>query len=216
MENFAVHVFCGLIVVHFFVETFNAGTRSIVRNKSLVQKLAMPREMFPVASMLVSLFHVVPQLVILVVVSLAYGWKPDPVGIVALFLALGISMILGAGAGAAVQHGQRVLPRLLQRGQHPDQLHPLRRADDLPLQPGRRAVRPLGEYYLWNPIADAVLLVQRGFWVGTTENPEQFAATDLPPEPVRRGCHALGLSLVLLVLAQLVFSRFEQRIPERL
>ena len=34
-ENFAVHVFCGLVVVHFFVETFNAGTRSIVRNKAL-------------------------------------------------------------------------------------------------------------------------------------------------------------------------------------
>ena len=44
VENFAVHVFCGLIVVHFFVETFNAGTRSIVRNKSLVQKLAIDRK----------------------------------------------------------------------------------------------------------------------------------------------------------------------------
>ena len=58
-ESFAVHVFCGLIVVQFFVETFNAGTRSIVRNKALVQKMAVPREMFPVASMLVSLYHMV-------------------------------------------------------------------------------------------------------------------------------------------------------------
>src|SRR3954466_10660618 len=32
-QNFAIHVFCGLIVVHFFTETFNAGTRSIMRNK---------------------------------------------------------------------------------------------------------------------------------------------------------------------------------------
>ena len=54
VPNFAIHVFCGLIIVHFFTETFNAGTRSIVRNKALVQKMAMPREMFPVASMLVS------------------------------------------------------------------------------------------------------------------------------------------------------------------
>ena len=64
---FAIHVFAGLIIVHFFIETMNAGTRSIVRNKSLVQKMAVPREMFPVASMLVSLFHVFPQLVILLV-----------------------------------------------------------------------------------------------------------------------------------------------------
>ncbi len=46
VQNFAIHIFAGLIVVHFFTETFNAGTRSIVRNKSLVKKMAMPREMF--------------------------------------------------------------------------------------------------------------------------------------------------------------------------
>ncbi len=79
VEKFAIHVFCGLIVVQFFVETFNAGTRSIVRNKALVQKMAMPREMFPVASMLVSLYHMGPQLVILTIVCLIAGWTPDPV-----------------------------------------------------------------------------------------------------------------------------------------
>ena len=68
-EAFAIHVFAGLIIVHFFIETMNAGTRSIVRNKSLVQKMAVPREMFPVASMLVSLFHVGPQLVILLIAT---------------------------------------------------------------------------------------------------------------------------------------------------
>ena len=30
VENFPIHVFAGLIVVQFFIETFNAGTRSIV------------------------------------------------------------------------------------------------------------------------------------------------------------------------------------------
>ena len=72
------------------------------------------------------------------------------------------------------------------------------------------------EYYLWNPIADAVLLVQRGFWVGTTKNPVEFAATDLPPDLFQRGFIALGISIVLLVVSQVVFRRFEQRIPERL
>ena len=75
-EDFAVHVFAGLIVVHFFTETMNAGTRSIVRNKSLVQKMAVPREMFPVASMMVSLFHVVPQVAILLVATLV-AWPSN-------------------------------------------------------------------------------------------------------------------------------------------
>ena len=43
--NFAVHVFAGMIVVHFFNETFNAGTRSMVRNKNVIRKMALPREM---------------------------------------------------------------------------------------------------------------------------------------------------------------------------
>ena len=73
-------MFAGLIIVHFFIETMNAGTRSIVRNKSLVQKMAVPREMFPVASMLVSLFHVGPQVVILLVATYPQRLAPRPVG----------------------------------------------------------------------------------------------------------------------------------------
>jgi ABC-2 type transport system permease protein len=36
IQNYPVHVFSGLLIVHFFTETFGAGTRSIMRNKSLV------------------------------------------------------------------------------------------------------------------------------------------------------------------------------------
>jgi ABC-2 type transport system permease protein len=94
-EAFAIHVFAGLIIVHFFIETMNAGTRSIVRNKSLVQKMAVPREMFPVASMLVSLFHVIPQVVILVVATFLAGWRPDLWGLAHGVLAMLIIMSLG-------------------------------------------------------------------------------------------------------------------------
>ena len=80
VENFPIHIFAALIVVHFFTETFNAGTRSIVRNKSLVKKMALPRETFPVASMLVSLYHVGPQLVILVIGLRVLRVDPGPDG----------------------------------------------------------------------------------------------------------------------------------------
>ena len=88
-------MFAGLIIVHFFTETMNAGTRSIVRNRTLVQKMAVPREMFPVASMLVSLFHVGPQLVILRDRDLAVRLEPRPVGHRARLHGLLISMVLG-------------------------------------------------------------------------------------------------------------------------
>ncbi len=80
MQNFAIHLFAGMVIVHFFTESYGAGMRSIIANKSLVQKMAIPKEMFPVASMLVSLYHTGPQLVILVGACLVAGWDPDMVG----------------------------------------------------------------------------------------------------------------------------------------
>ena len=47
VPNFPLHLFCGLVLVTFFTETFQAGTRSVVRNKALVRKMAMPRRDVP-------------------------------------------------------------------------------------------------------------------------------------------------------------------------
>ena len=72
------------------------------------------------------------------------------------------------------------------------------------------------DLYLANPIADAVLLMQRAFWSGTTSDPDETRLTDLPEHLFTRGFIALGAALVLLVIAQLVFTKFENKIPERL
>ena len=61
IEYFGIHLFAGMVVVHYFTETFTAGTRSIVRNRAIVKKMAMPREMFPVASMLVSAYYILSR-----------------------------------------------------------------------------------------------------------------------------------------------------------
>ena len=63
-----------MVLVNYFTETVTAGTRSLLSNKGVIAKMAMPREMFPVASMLVSLWHAIPQLIILVLACLATGW----------------------------------------------------------------------------------------------------------------------------------------------
>jgi ABC-2 type transport system permease protein len=216
VENFGIHVYAGLIVVHFFTETFNAGTRSIVRNRALVKKMAVPREMFPVASMLVSLYHVGPQIVILVVACLAYGWVPDPGGLLAALLALAIIMVLGTALALLFSAANvffrdfssavAILTNFVRFGV--PMIYPYSLVDE--------RFGEFARYYLWNPIADAVLLFQRAFWVGTTEDPEKLAQTDLPPNLFELGFMALGASLVLLVVAQLVFSRLENKIPERL
>ncbi len=70
-----------MVIVHFFTETFNGGTRSIVRNRGLVSKMAMPREMFPVAiDAGRGVWHIGPQLVILSVACLLLGLDAGPDG----------------------------------------------------------------------------------------------------------------------------------------
>ncbi len=215
-EAFAIHVFAGLIIVHFFVETMNAGTRSIVRNRTLVQKMAVPREMFPVASMLVSLFHVGPQLVILLIATLLSGWSPDPWGIALGVVGLMISMVLGTALALVfsaanvfmrdVSNAVNVLSNFVRFGvpmMYPYVLVAVR-------------FRGHTNLYLLNPITEAVLDFQRAFWVGATTHPARTAAIDMPPHLFLLSLRALLISVVCLVVAQAMFSRLERRIPERL
>ena len=216
VEDFAIHVFAGLIIVHFFTETLNAGTRSIVRNKSLVQKMAVPREMFPVASMLVSLFHVVPQVVILLIATYFAGWRPDPVGLVFGVLGILISMTFGTALALMfsaanvfmrdISNAINVLTNLVRFGSpmmYPYTLVAVRFHHHTAI-------------YLLNPVTEAVLAFQRCFWVGATSNPARTATIDMPPNLLWLCVRALLLSLVVLTIAQTTFSRLERRIPERL
>jgi ABC-2 type transport system permease protein len=215
-DDFAVHVFAGLIIVHFFTETMNAGTRSIVRNKSLVQKMAVPREMFPVASMLVSLFHVVPQVVILLIATLISGWRPDPMGLVLGVMGLLISMTLGTALALMfsaanvflrdISNAVNVLSNFVRFGV------PMMYPYSLVAQKFRGHTT----IYLLNPITEAVLSFQRAFWVGATSHPAHTVADDMPPHLFWLAIRALLFSLVILAFAQSTFTRLERRIPERL
>jgi len=215
-ENFAVHVFSAIVVVHFFTETFNAGTRSIVRNKAIVRKMAMPTEMFPVASMLVSLYHVGPQLIILMAVCLPYGWMPDLGGLLAFLIALAIAMVLGTALALLFSAANvffrdwasavNIMTNFVRFGA--PMIYPYSIVDE--------RFGSFAEYYLINPIANAVLLSQRAFWVGTTNDPDHTAATDLPDHLYSRGLIVLVACVLFLAVAQMIFTKLEHKIPERI
>lgn len=218
VPNFAIHMFAGITIAHFFTETLGAGTRSIVRNRAVVKKMAVPREMFPVASMLVSLFHALPAILILLVACVFSDWRPDFMGLVAGFLGMAIAGVLGTAMALAfsvanvffrdVSNAVNVLTNFVRFGV--PMIYPYTQV----------AERFSGhvEGYLANPLAIAVLLFQRCFWIGTTHgeftHAEYVAA--LPSHLMLRGVIALAGSLVVLGIAQLIFSRLENKIPERL
>ena len=219
MENFAIHLVAGLVIVHFFTETFNGGTKSLVSNRGLIIKLPVPRELFPVATMLVSLYHSIPMVVIMLVACLTLGWAPDPMGLVAGLLAFAIIAVLGLAlalifsvANVYFRDFGKVTQTLTQFTTFSvPMIYPFSmvadRFDKLPW---------VADVYLLNPVAEAVLLTQRCFWIGTNSDPEAAAIEHLPADLYTRGVVMLVISLGLLVLAQLWFSKLERRVPERL
>jgi ABC-2 type transport system permease protein len=217
IQNFAIHLFAGMVIVHFFTETFNGGTQSLVQNRSLITKLPVPREMFPVARMLVAAWHTIPMLIILLVPCILLGWTPDPVGMAAALLGFSLTAALGLALGLLFSVGNVFMRDVSKIAQTLTQfvtfsvpmMYPYTLVEE-------RFGDPISEYYLLNPMAEAVLLIQRGFWVGTTSDPEATAAVQMPDHLFTRGLIMLAVSLVLLVFAQRVFARLEAKVPERL
>ncbi len=213
---FGIHVFAGLVFVHYFTETFTSGTKSIVRNKSILKKMAMPREMFPVASMLVSAFHIIPQLVILTIACLGVGWTPDPAGVLAGLLGFAIVALVGtslalifSAANVFFRDFANIVSTLtIFVTFSVPMIYPYSNVAD--------RFGSFASYYLLNPVAEAVLLIQRCFWVGATDDPAETAREHLPDHLFPIGVAHVGAAVVLLLLAQVVFSRLEGKFAERL
>lgn len=215
-ENFAIHLFAGLVMVHFFTESFSSGTRSIVRNKQLVQKMAIPREMFPVASMLVSAYHVIPGMVMLTGICVALGWRPDLVGMAAALLAFAIMAILGTALALLFSAANVLFRDFSNVVQIMTQFSTFSAPMIYPYTLVQDRFGEFAQYYLFNPLAEAVLLFQRGFWTGTTQDPAGTQAEHLPDNLFQLGLAHLGAALVMLAIGQFVFKRLENKIPERL
>lgn len=217
IENFAVHLFSGMVIVHFFTEAFNGCTQSLVQNRSLITKLAVPREMFPVARLMVAAWHTVPMLAILIFVCVLLGWRPDGGGVVAMALGFAITGLLGLALGLVFSVANVYMRDFGKVAQTLTQfvnfsvpmMYPYTLVAD-------RFGATGAEFYLYNPMAEAVLLIQRGFWTGTTNDPGYTAGIHLPEDLYTRGLLMVLTSAVLVVLAQRVFSRLEPGIAERL
>ncbi|GAA1485845.1 ABC transporter permease [Brachybacterium fresconis] len=96
---YAVYLFSGIVVINLFGEVFGNATRSITGNAPLVSKIYLPSQLFPWSSMIVALVHFVPQLLVLVVGALLFGWLPSPTALVAFGLGMLILLVFTMGLG---------------------------------------------------------------------------------------------------------------------
>lgn len=212
IEYYPLYLLSGITAVTFFNESFANATRSLVDNAALIKKIYFPRQMFPIASTMVAAINTVPQIVVVVVIALFFGWVPTPEGVLALLLGLVIISLLATGLGllfgainVTFRDAQSFVeiivmisvwasPVMYQwqmvAGKVPDWLFQL---------------------YALNPITAAVELFHLGIW-----HPLAPAGAETLPSLWLHAAIALGVSLVILIIGELVFRRLEGRFAQDL
>lgn len=75
--HFPVFVLCGIIPFNFFSIAWLSGTTAVMSNATLVKRVAMPREVLPISTVLSNVPHLAIQLALLIVMTVAYGFHPS-------------------------------------------------------------------------------------------------------------------------------------------
>lgn len=212
IENFPVYLFSGMIAVNLFGEAFGNATRSIVDNTALVQKIFLPRELFPLSAVIVAFVHFLPQVLILVIVAVLTGWIPSVIGLLSILLGMAILLILATGLGlmfgainVSFRDAQNLVELILLFATWTS---PVLYAWTMV---GDKVAPWLLNIYMVNPLTSAVELFHAGFWYTTTTG-----GLPRPENLVTNSIIGLVISLIVLLVGQLIFKRLEGRFAQNL
>ncbi|WP_062381565.1 ABC transporter permease [Demequina pelophila] len=217
LPPYAIFLFSGIVVINLFSEILGNATRSVVGNGALVRKIFLPRQLFPLSSVLVALVHFLPQLVILVVGALISGWRPDLLGVVAGVLGIALTLVFALGLGllfAAINVAYRDTENTVD-------LILMVAVWFSPVLYNIALVRDhfgadswLTWLYQANPLTIAVELFHRAFWWNAAEPGIRDGA--LVDHVMTRGVIALAVSVVLLWVGDRVFTRMSRTFAQEL
>ncbi|MFJ4107259.1 ABC transporter permease [Oerskovia enterophila] len=217
IEDYAIYLFSGIVVINFFSEGFGNATRSVVWNAPLVRKIYLPRELFPVASLWVSAVHFFPQLVVLLIGTLIAGWRPGPTelfaGVVGFLIVAMLSLGLGLLFGAV-----NVLYRDAENFVDLIAMVATWASPVLYQWEMVEKVLPgwLFTVYQLNPLTAAVELFHYCFWFPATAGASASPPILMPPNMWLFAGIAVLVSLGTVVVGQTVFRRLEGRFAQEL
>jgi ABC-2 type transport system permease protein len=212
IDNFAVYVFSGLVMVMFFNEAISSSTRSVRGNRGLITKIFLPREMFPLVSVIVSTRHFLPQLGVLVVVAALYGWRPSWAALGSALLGFTVLFLFLVGLGLCFS----TLNVFFKDAEQVVDIITMLAFWSAPLFYSWTLVANaigngrLLDIYLANPLAYAVTQFHQAFWAPTVDD------TGPVPDLTTPSIISAAIVLATLILGQLVFSRLQGRFASEL
>lgn len=212
IENFAIYVFAGLVVVTFFNEALSSATRSVRGNAPLLNKIFLPREMFPLVSVMVSTWHFVPQVVVLLFFAVVSGWAPTWTAVGYALAAFVMVFLFVVGMGLLFS----TLNVFFRDAEQIVEIVTLLAFWSAPVMYAWTFVRDvIGDgalltLYLSNPLAIAVEFFHQAFWAPTVAEP-----TPAPDLSVAIWV-ASGVVVILLVAGQYVFANKQGRFVQEL
>ncbi|KQM84141.1 ABC transporter permease [Agromyces sp. Leaf222] len=215
VENFAVYLFAGVVAINLFNEAFGNATHSIVDNRALVRKIYLPRELFPISTIIIAVIHFLPQVAILLLACILLGWTPTFLSIGAFLLGLIIILMVSLGLGLLfgalnvryrdAQNFVEII-RMLSTWASPV-LYTIAMVEKaLPDWAFR--------IYMLNPLTTSVELFHYAFWAPTT-SASDLSAT-LAPSIGTDILTSLGIGIAVIVIGQIVFRRFERSFAQDL
>lgn len=76
LDYFALYLFVGLMFWGFFSEAISSGTNSLIQSSGLLQKVAFPREIIPLTSVVTAAVNTAIQIPVLILGYLYFGKWP--------------------------------------------------------------------------------------------------------------------------------------------
>lgn len=205
MELFALYIFSGIVILNFFRDALGSSTNSITGSGTLIKKIYLPRELFPVASVASTFIHFLPQVILLVVISAIFGWRPSWINLLYIFTAIAIVFVFVLGLGlffSAVNVVFRDAKNIVSvMAMFSMWTSPVIYSHEM-----IRDVLPAWIYnlYMVNPVTVSVELFHSAFYREVM--PGQVSAPDYMLTNTLAG---IGMAIGTLLLGQVVFRRLE-------